>query len=501
MDWSDELYRIYEIDPAQGSQSFELVLERTHPDDRALLQQIRGNLVQDNGRFVTEHRLLMPDGRIKYVLVQGQVSPGADSRPIIRGTVQDITERRNAEQEKEKLEAQLNQAGKMESIGRLAGGIAHDFNNLLTVVNGYSKLLIRQLDNPLRRLAEQIHKAGESAANLTGQLLAFSRMEVTHPQPVFLNKIVIESREMLERLLGEDVEMRTSLDASPDRVLADANQIHQCLMNLVLNARDAMPAGGHVTIETGNVEVGPDDIPAGIAGATGPNVRLTVRDTGIGMDQKTSQRIFEPFFTTKERGRGTGLGLSTVYAIVSKWQGFLKVASVPGRGSEFSIYLPLNMTTDPMASSPAVEAGTFPAASETILVVEDQDMVREFVVESLRMYGYAVLEARNGAEALQVIERKETGIRLMITDLMMPGMGGKELAARANTAYGSIKVLYMTGYAEVSSRVGGPDGRDEVIMKPFAQEDLEARVRGLLHPGIGVHSKVLQPARLTENGN
>jgi signal transduction histidine kinase len=306
----------------------------------------------------------MPDGRIKYVLVKGTASADAGGKTRIRGTVQDITERKRAEEEKAKLQAQLNQAQKMESIGRLAGGVAHDFNNLLTVINGYSNVLIHQLTSPLSKYAEQINKAGESAASLTRQLLAFSRMDVTHLEPVFLNDLVAESRDMLERLVGEHIEMNTSLHASPDEVLADPNQINQCLMNLAVNARDAMPAGGQLTIETGNAGVAPDDIPVGSNGAPGPHVRLTVRDTGVGMDQETSQHIFEPFFTTKEKGRGTGLGLSTVYGIVSQWQGFIKVGSTPGKGSEFSIYLPLNMTNDSLRKPPVTETGALSAPSE-----------------------------------------------------------------------------------------------------------------------------------------
>jgi signal transduction histidine kinase len=388
-----------------------------------------------------------------------------------------------AAEEKARLRAQLNQAQKMESVGRLAGGVAHDFNNLLTVINGYSKTLMQGLNSPQRRYAEQINKAGESAASLTRQLLAFSRMEVTHPEKVHLNAIVAESREMLERMVGRHIEMKTSLQASPDSVLADPNQIQQCLMNLAVNARDAMPAGGKLTIETGNAGVRPRDIPIGSSGAPGPHVRLTVRDTGVGMDEETRQRIFEPFFTTKEKGTGTGLGLSTVHGIVSQWQGFVDVGSAPGKGSEFSIYLPLTLSANSQPNAPAAETTVHPAASETVLVVEDQDVVREFVVESLRTYGYSVLQARNGAEALRIIERTGAGIHLMMIDIMMPGMRGSELATRANAVCPSMKVLLMTGCAEGSANeMEWLAEKDAVIMKPFGPEVLEARVRNLLHP-------------------
>lgn len=481
MTWSDEMYRIFEVEPSGEAPSSEKVLERTHPDDRAMVRQNHSRLLAENGTYEIEHRLLMPDGRTKWVLVRGTVAPGGDGQPHMRGTVQDITERRRAEEEKTKLQAQLNQAQKMDSIGRLAGGIAHDFNNLLTVINGYSDVLKHQLSSPLWKYADQIHKAGESAASLTRQLLAFSRMEVTNPQRVLVNDIVAESRDMLQRLVGEDIEMETRPLASPDEVLADPNQIQQCLVNLVVNARDAMPEGGRLTIETANVQAERSDLPPGSIAEPGPYVRLTVLDTGIGMDEETIQHVFEPFFTTKEKGRGTGLGLSTVYGIVSQWQGFIRVTSQPGRGSDFSIYLPLKNNLKPAGSMSGVDRGAGQSAAGTVLVVEDQEIVREFVVESLRMAGYTVLEARHGKEALKIIEQNRSEIQLMITDVMMPGMRGKELAARARVLCPSMGVLFMTGYADGSVNEGeGPDGKDEVILKPFAPEALQTRVGALL---------------------
>ena len=461
------------------------------PDQIALaLERIGQIRVRGFNKDRREYRLRCRDGSEVSVEIQSSLIYRNGEPVAIQAIGRDITGRKRAEEEKTKLEAQLHEAQKMESIGRLAGGIAHDFNNLLTVINGYSKILMQQLDRQHRKHAEQINKAGESAASLTRQLLAFSRMEVTHPQPVLLNDVVAESREMLERLVGEHIEMRTRLSAAPDKVLADPNQIHQCLMNLVVNARDAMPAGGQLTIETGNVEVAADDFPPGSTGAPGPHVRLVVRDTGAGMDEETSKRIFEPFFTTKEKGRGTGLGLSTVYGIVSQWQGFLTVRSERGRGSEFSICLPLNLSAESSTQAPEADAGTRPAVSETVLVVEDQDIVREFVVESLRMNGYEVLEARNGSEALQVITQSGGGIHLMMTDVLMPGMRGRELAERAHVVCPSMKVLFMTGYADGAiDGIDGPDGRDDVILKPFAPEALEARVRNILRSGSGLSTR------------
>jgi signal transduction histidine kinase/CheY-like chemotaxis protein len=479
MEWSDEMYRIFEVDPFSGVPDMEIVLTRAHPDDRALIERTHGEMLAGNTTCEVEHRLLMPDGRVKHVLVKTTVSP-RDGAPYMRGTVQDITERKRAEEEKVKLQAQLNQAQKMESIGRLAGGIAHDFNNLLTVINGYSDVLLHQLGSPLQKYAEQIRKAGESAATLTRQLLAFSRMETANPQPVLMNEIVTESRDMLERLVGEDIEITTRLDAHPDEVLADAGQIQQCLLNLVVNARDAMPGGGILTIETALVDVDRRDFPPGTTAESGPFVLLKVRDTGHGMDEETRQRIFEPFFTTKEKGRGTGLGLSTVYGIVSRSNGFIRVVSEPGKGAEFTIYLALHTAILPKENAGRLPSHTPDPVTGTLLVVEDQDIVREFVVESLRMGGHTVLEARCGTEALQLIGENRDRVQLVVSDVMMPGMRGKELAVRARALCPSIRVLFMTGYAEGTIGNDGPEGRDEVIMKPFAPEDLEARVVSLL---------------------
>ncbi len=404
---------------------------------------------------------------------------GRDARIV---AWRDISERRRAELEKEELEARLNQAHKMESIGRLAGGIAHDFNNLLTVINGYSDMLVRQIDNPGRKYAEEILLAGGTAASLTSQLLAFSRSDVTPPERVFVNQLVKESGDMLERLVGEHIAVRTWLHASPDAVSANPNQLRQCLMNLAVNGRDAMPHGGHLSIHTDNVDIAPHELQPGSSGTPGPYIRLSVRDTGIGMDEETRRRIFEPFFTTKPPHQGVGLGLSTVYGIVNRWDGFLTVTSEPGKGSAFCIYLPLNITPHAPGITTQPEPGPLAVPSETVLVVEVQDIVRKVVAEFLRTAGYHVLEAGNGLDALARIESSPTDIHLMMTDVMMPGMRGTELAARARILRPSLKVLLMTGYADDPVGTADmPHGVDEVIMKPFSSEALEARMRELLH--------------------
>ncbi len=434
-------------------------------------------------RAPQEYRMRRKDGGEVFLEIQSSLLYRLGAPVAILAIGRDMTERRQAEAEKAKLEAQLHESQRMESIGRLAGGIAHDFNNLLTVINGYSKVLVKQLDNRQGKYAAQIHKAGESAANLTRQLLAFSRMEVTRPRPVLLNDIVADSRDMLARLVGDDIEVETRLCASRDEVMADPGRMQQCLMNLVANARDAMPEGGRLIIETADEQIDQRDLPAGTDAEPGPHVRLTVRDTGVGMDAETCKRIFEPFFTTKDKSRGTGLGLSIVYGIVSQWRGFIRVKSQPGAGSELRIYLPVSTGNVQPECERTADKPVSVAASETVMVVEDQDMVREFVVESLRGNGYSVLEARNGPEALEILEQGKAGVHLLMTDVLMPGMRGNELAARAHALCPSMKVLFMTGYADGSiDDSNWRDGKEEVLMKPFSTEVLEARVRNLLGP-------------------
>jgi signal transduction histidine kinase len=480
MEWSDELFRICELDPARTVPSLDTVFALSHPEDHDSVRAAHAALLS-TGHCKLQSRLLMPDGRIKHVMVRGEISVDGDGRPSLRGTTQDITERENTDREKARLEAQLHQAHKMESLGRLAGGVAHDFNNLLTVINGYSVMLAKDLEGPQRQYAVEIGKAGESAASLTRHLLAFSRMEVKRPEPVRVNHIIADSGEMLGRLVGTHIEIQTNLQASPDGVLADPHQIQQCLMNLVVNARDAMPAGGLLTIETASIELTADDLPRKSTASPGPHLRLTVRDTGIGMDESVRSHIFEPFFTTKESGSGTGLGLSTVYGIVSQWHGFVKVGTEPGKGSEFNLFLPLDTHAGLPHDLPHAQTSAPSSAIQTVLVVEDEENVRLLVAKSLTRCGYSVLQAENGAEALQLIERHGAGIQLLLTDFRMPGMRGNELAARAKILRPAMKVLFMTGHADgIFNSFGSSDQRHEVILKPFAPDALMDRVRELL---------------------
>jgi PAS domain S-box-containing protein len=391
----------------------------------------------------------------------------------------DVTERQRAEEEKAKLQAQLHHAQKIESIGRLAGGVAHDFNNLLTVINGYSQLLLAKVNagDPLRASLAEIHKAGERAAGLTRQLLAFSRKQVLQPRVLDLNRVVEGMRPMLPRLVGEDVEVRITLNAGSGTVHADPHQLEQVIMNLAVNARDAMPHGGKLWIDTAIVEWDASHARLHREARAGRYVRLAVSDSGIGMDEETRQRIFEPFFTTKEAGKGTGLGLSMVQGIVEQSGGYIEVYSEPGHGTTFRIYLPALAEAAADAGMPA--AVTALSGTETVLVVEDQAEVRRFAAYALGTYGYQVVQAPNGDEALLVCERKR--IDLVLTDVVMPNLSGRELADRLKKRWPGIKVMFMSGYTDDAVvHHGVLEKGAEFIQKPFSPDQLAIKVREVL---------------------
>ncbi len=395
----------------------------------------------------------------------------------------DVTERRRLEEKTKQLQLQIAQAQKVESIGRLAGGIAHDFNNLLTVINGYSQLLLAKLraGDPLRAKLEEIHKAGERAAGLTRQLLAFSRRQVLQPHRLDLNRVVEEMRPMLERLVRESVEVRVELNAESATVYADPHQLEQVIMNLVVNARDAMPGGGRLLIETAVVELDEDSARSHLETRAGRYVMLAVSDSGGGMDEETRGRVFEPFFTTKGVGEGTGLGLSMVHGIVAQSGGYIDVASEPGVGTTFKIYLPALADAAVDAETPA--AVPVLGGKETVLVVEDQAQVRDYTVEVLKAYGYRVTRAGNASEALLLCEREGLHIHLLLTDVVMPNASGMELAARLERSRPGIKVLFMSGYSgDVIARHGVLEEGAAFIQKPFSPEALAVKVRAVLGP-------------------
>jgi nitrogen-specific signal transduction histidine kinase/CheY-like chemotaxis protein len=398
---------------------------------------------------------------------------------MFTGVATDITERKV-------LEQQLLQAQKMEAVGRLAGGIAHDFNNLLMAITGYSELMRSKVlkDDPLYSHLENILKAGDRATALTQQLLTFSRQKIVYPQVVDLNRVVLDLEPMLRRLIGEDLDLEVVTDGGTGAVKADPGQLGQIVMNLVVNARDAMPQGGRLTLKTA-----PVDFTVGCHnqyGLTPPGayVRLEVQDTGMGMDETTQAHVFEPFFTTKEPGKGTGLGLSTVYGIVKQSGGYLDLVSSPGAGSTFTVYLPrLDQVVGPSKAKIPITASF--RGEETILLVEDEDVLRGLLAKFLRLYGYTVVEARHGGEALLACERHQGPIHLMVTDVVMPQMSGRELADRLTPLRPEMKIIYMSGYTEDALvQHGVADLSVAFLQKPFKPIELARQVRAVLHPPV-----------------
>jgi hypothetical protein len=354
----------------------------------------------------------------------------------------------------------------MEAVGRLAGGVAHDFNNLLTVINGYTSVLLEQIPDGSTAHADlaMVREAGERAAVLTAQLLAFSRRTIIAPKALNLNVLVERLASMCQRIIGEHIALETQLDPVLAQVLADAGQIEQVIMNLVVNARDAMPRGGTLAIATANIET-----------PSGRYVRLAVSDTGDGMTDDVRARVFEPFFTTKPQGQGSGLGLATAYGIVEQAKGQMRVESAPGKGSSFSVVLPVFDVSD---ASPPLVPGERPRGTETVLLAEDEDAVRRLVKRALELHGYSVLSARSGEEA-DSLERSHLGpIHLLLTDVVMPGMGGRELADLIKSRRPQLKILYMSGYTnDEVVRHGISLARDAFLQKPFMPSDLIAMVR------------------------
>jgi PAS domain S-box-containing protein len=410
-----------------------------------------------------------------------------DASTYVAYTV-DISERREAEMAKRQVEEQLHKseeqlrhAQKMEAVGRLAGGVAHDFNNLLSVILSFADLIHDSLDpnDPVRSDIEEIARAGERGAALTRQLLLFSRHKAMDQRPLDLNEVLSSMKRMVARILGEDVELAFVLDESIGKVLADRGSIEQVIMNLVVNARDAMPTGGKVTIESANVLLDDSFTREHIHATAGPHVMLAITDSGIGMDKPTQNRIFEPFFTTKELGKGTGLGLSTVFGIVRQSRGSIWVYSELGRGTTFKIYLP---RTDGIVEQPRASGRALTLrGSETILVVEDDDQVRAIAISILRRYGYQVLEATSPEQALSITEQIGVGIDLMLSDVVMPQMSGPVLAKRILEAHPTMKVLCMSGYTDDSVvRHGVLSAEVPFLQKPFTPETLALKVREVL---------------------
>jgi PAS domain S-box-containing protein len=456
----------------------------THPDDlarneRCVAQLLKGEL----SRYAVEKRYIRKDGGVVWANLTLSLLHSASGDPVhFVVIVEDITGQKRAEDERRNLERQLLQAQKMESVGRLAGGVAHDFNNHLTVINGYCAMLLDEMgpDDPQREQVGEILLAGNRAAALTQQLLAFSRKQVAEPRVISLNGVVADARKMLSRLIGDDIEIVVHFDPDLGSVVADPSQMNQVLVNMAINARDAMPDGGRIIIETSNIDLD-EGYAAQHAGVkAGPYVLLSIADTGAGMTPAVVQRIFDPFFTTKSTGVGTGLGLSTVYGIVKQAGGWIWVYSEPGKGSTFKVYLP-RIVAAPEPLPVPVSAAENLRGTETVLVVEDQPEVRKLTLAMLESQGYRLLEAANGNEALSLCQQYPEPIHLLITDVVMPGMTGRELARLLLALRPSLKTLYTSGYtANTITHEGMLDPGVAYLPKPFSRAQLAAKVREVL---------------------
>ena len=468
---SPAVERILGSPPEQfvGKNAFEFI----HPEDAAGVQAALRRAVDDPELPQTVlFRFRHANGSWRTLDGIGKLL-AAEGSPRAVVNLRDVTESRA-------LEQQLRQAQKMEAIGRLAGGIAHDFNNILTAILGYGDLASSTLapDSPLRANLEEIHHAAERAAGLTRQLLIFSRKQVLQPKILDLNAVVEGTERLLRRLIGEDVLLVTALTAGARPVRADPGQLEQVILNLAVNARDAMPRGGRLTIETANV--GSDETWAEQHPGTPPGryVLLAVSDSGTGMDEATKSRIFEPFFTTKEAGKGTGLGLATVYGIVEQAGGRIEVDSEPGRGANFRIYLPSVEGVPVSASSGSSRRAV--RGTETVLVVEDEDQVRRLITKTLRAFGHEVLEAAQPAEALRLCREHPKPIHLLLTDVVMPGMNGPDLAGQCRGLRADVKVIFMSGYTADAMPLQGIDPGLHFLSKPFTPSDLARKVREVL---------------------
>ncbi|KAF0146283.1 MAG: PAS/PAC sensor hybrid histidine kinase [Nitrospirae bacterium] len=463
---NNAMVRIFECDSAEELLSLPIQIRYKKPQDMKLFI----DLLIDKGRApYYELEILTKTGKIKNIIISATLEGD-----VISGIVVDITEQK-------RLEDQLRQAQKMEAVGQLTGGIAHDFNNILTAIMGYAGLMQMKMkeDDPFKVNVDQILASSERAAHLTQGLLAFSRRQVLNPKPVDINNVINTMVKLLKRVIGEDIELETDPSQEPLTIMADSVQVEQALMNFATNARDAMPKGGQLTIETKKIELDEEFIKAHGYGAPGTYALMSISDNGVGMDEKTREKIFEPFFTTKEAGKGTGLGLSMVYGIVKQHNGYINVYSEPSRGTTFKIYLPLIETGQLSEEKP--EEHRLPAGgNETILLAEDDEAVRRFTVSVLHEFGYKVIEAVDGEEAITKFMENKDGIRLLILDVIMPRKSGKDAYDEIKAINPGIKVLFASGYTDdvIQSRKFIEEG--SFISKPVSPTILLKKIREIL---------------------
>jgi PAS domain S-box-containing protein len=469
LSWDDNLRQLYGLEPGEEVRGYDDFLARVHPDDRERVGNTVRGVLEGDGDLDYEFRIMLSDGRVRWIADHGEIRRDETGRPVyLTGICTDVTERKVSEE-------RLRQAHRMESVGRLAGGVAHEANNQMSVILGASEFILQRRDvpEPARADVEFIQKAAERTAAVTAQLLAFSRRQVLKPEVLDLNRLIKGWEPVLRRIMGEDCGVVLKLGPNIGPVRADPGQLEQVLLNLALNARDAMPRGGRISVETFQAELTAAYIRAkpGTTIQAGHYVVLAVSDTGHGMDRETLSHIFEPFFTTKGLGQGTGLGLSTVYGIIKQSDGYIWVYSEPGQGTSFKIYLPLQREA---LSTPRRDSTPQKAVpGETILVVEDEPVVRKMMTRALQEAGYTVLEAGNAAEAIEVVTRTMDKISLLLTDVVMPGKNGRELAKQVQELSPGIPVLFTSGYT-----------------------DGEIERRGLLEPGSAFIQKPLTPAAL-----
>jgi PAS domain S-box-containing protein len=456
------------------TESLDQRMERIHPADHPLIRDSLQRFFDDDTPFDVECRRQHKDGHWVWLRGRATARYERDGVVYIEGMMSDVSDRK-------RLEDSLRQAQKMEALGQLTGGIAHDFNNILASILGSTYFLLEEIGahDPRRADALEIKQAVERAAALTHQLLAFSRRQVLEPMVADLNTAMSGLEKMLKRLIGEDIDFCVVPGSDLGAVRVDVGQIEQVIMNLVVNARDAMPTGGKLTIETANVDLSDPQVAAAVGAQPGAYVMVAVSDTGSGIDEAIRPRIFEPFFTTKLVGKGTGLGLSTCYGIVRQSGGYISVYSEPGHGSVFKVYLP-RVDGDSAASVPGPSASAL-GGDETVLLIEDDEHVRNAVERMLRARGYRLLAARNGDEAIDLASRHDGAIHLVLSDLVMPGASGPEVALRVQRRCANARALFMSGYTDHAVlRSEAFEGSVNYLQKPFAPDALCKKVRDVL---------------------
>lgn len=486
VEWSREVYRIFQRDPGTFTPTIESIQALSPwPDDHQRDAELIRKATESDRPGSYEQRFLFPDDTIGYYLSTYQgVYDEEGELTGIKGTVQDITEKKRAEEEQKKMEMRFRQVQKMEAIGRLAGGVAHDFNNMLSIIMGNVELVMDEVDgdSAVGKSLQEIYRAGERSSNLTRQLLAFARKQTIEPQLLDLNTIIDDMLKMLQRLIGEEIDLVWRPGQNLDAVKIDPSQVDQVLANLCINARDAIGGVGKVTIETGHAVFDGEycrDHPGFVAGRF---IMVGVSDNGAGMDKATLANLFEPFFTTKEKGRGSGLGLATVYGIVKQNKGFINVYSEPGEGSTFKLYFPSHRKTA-ATEFPSEADTTLAGGHETVLLVEDETAILRMSTAMLERLGYRVLAAATPGHALKIAGSGQK-IHLLMTDVVMPEMNGRDLAGRVAELQPGLKCLFMSGYTEnVIAHHGVLDPGIAFISKPFSRKDLSEKIREVLQGG------------------